>query len=159
MTRALDRAASLIVELAGGVMAQGCLDVYPGKCERAAITFRPEKANELIGINLEREVILDILTRLECQVTQNADGSASVIPPHYRIDIEREIDLIEEIARLNGYDKIPATMPIARVVSDRPTRHQEIEKQVRDLLVNNGMNEIINFSFTAPDAAGKLLLE
>lgn len=158
--RALDRAASLIVELAGGVMAQGSLDVYPGKTERSAITFRPEKANELIGITLEREVILDILTRLDCVVSSGDDTSpVNVIPPHYRIDIEREIDLIEEIARLNGYDKIPATMPIARVVSDRPTRHQEIEKQVRDLLVNNGMTEIINFSFTSSEAAGKLLLE
>ncbi|MDD2273403.1 MAG: phenylalanine--tRNA ligase subunit beta [Desulfuromonadaceae bacterium] len=156
--RALDRAASLIVELAGGVLANGSIDVYPGKSERTAIAFRPEKANELIGINLERAVILDILTRLECHITNCADGSVAVIPPHYRIDIEREIDLIEEIARLNGYDKIPATMPIARVVSDRPSRHQETERRVRDLLVNNGMTEIINFSFTAPDAAGKLLL-
>lgn len=156
--RALDRAASLIVGLAGGELANGSIDVYPGKSERAAITFRPEKANELIGINLERDVIIDILTRLEFRVSQCADGSVAVIPPHYRIDIEREIDLIEEIARLNGYDKIPATMPIARVVSDRPTRHQETERRVRDLLVNNGMTEIINFSFTAPDAAGKLLL-
>ena len=158
VARALDRAASLIVELAGGTLAKGSLDVYPGKCDRAAISFRPEKANELIGIDLKREDIIDILTRLKCQVTPSADGSVAVIPPHYRIDIEREIDLIEEVARLNGYDKIPATMPIARVVSDRPTRHQVIEKQVRDLLVNNGMTEIINFSFTAPEAAGKLLL-
>lgn len=158
VTRALDRAASLIVELAGGSMASGCLDLYPGKSERAAISFRPEKANELIGIELERDAIIDILTRLECRVSKNDDGSVAVIPPHYRIDIEREIDLIEEIARLNGYDKIPATMPIARVVSDRPTRHQDLEKLVRNLLVNSGMTEIINFSFTAPDAAGKLLL-
>jgi phenylalanyl-tRNA synthetase beta chain len=156
--RALDRAACLIVELAGGVLAQGCIDIFPGKSDRKAINFRPEKANELIGIDLERDVIIDILTRLECRVSPSADGSVAVIPPHYRIDLEREIDLIEEIARLNGYDKILATMPIARVISDRPTRHQETEKRVRDLLVNNGMTEIINFSFTAPDAAGKLLL-
>jgi phenylalanyl-tRNA synthetase beta chain len=158
VTRALDRAASLIVALASGAAAQGCIDVYPGRSERAAIAFRPEKANELLGISLERDVILDILTRLECRIQPGADGTVAVIAPHYRLDIEREIDLIEEIARLNGYDKIPATLPVARVASDRPTRHQEIEKQVRDLLVNNGMNEIINFSFTAPDAAGKLLL-
>ncbi len=158
VTRALDRAASLIVELAGGVQAKGCIDVYPGKSDRVAITFRPEKANELIGIDLERDDIIDILARLECGISQNVDGSCAVIPPHYRIDIEREIDLIEEIARLNGYDKIPATMPIARVTSDRPTRSQEIEKRLRDLLVNNGMTEIINFSFTSPEAAGKLLL-
>ena len=156
--RALDRAASLIVELSGGVLAKGAIDVYPGKGDRASIMFRPEKANELIGINLERNAILDILTRLEFRVSPSADGSVAVIPPHYRVDVEREIDLIEEIARLNGYDEIPATMPIARVVSDRPTRHQEIEKRLRDLLVNSGMTEIINFSFTAPDAVGKLLL-
>jgi phenylalanyl-tRNA synthetase beta chain len=158
VVRALDRAASLIVELAGGVLAKGAIDQYPGKIERAPITFRPEKANELIGINLERDVILDILTRLECQVSHRDDETTVVLPPSYRIDIEREIDLIEEIARLNGYDKIPATMPVARVVSDRPTRHQDIEKQLRNLLVNCGMTEIINFSFTSPDAAGKLLL-
>ncbi len=158
VVRALDRAASLIVVLAGGVLAKGAIDQYPGRCERTPIVFRPEKANELIGINLERDVILDILTRLECQVSHHDDGTTGVLPPSYRIDIEREIDLIEEIARLNGYDKIPATMPVARVASDRPTRHQEIEKQVRNLLVNCGLTEIINFSFTSPGAAGKLLL-
>ncbi len=156
--RALDRAAALIVELAGGTVAQGALDVYPGNSERTPITFRPERANGLIGITLERSEILDILIRLQCRIAENSDGSVSVIPPHYRLDIEREIDLIEEVARLNGYDKIPATMPIARVVSDRPSRHQEIEKLVRELLVQNSMTEIINFSFTSADAAGKLLL-
>jgi phenylalanyl-tRNA synthetase beta chain len=155
---ALDRAATLILELAGGVMANGSVDVYPGKSERPAISFRPKKANELIGINLTVDDIIDILTRLECKVSCGSDGEYSVIPPYYRLDIEREIDLIEEIARLNGYDKIPSTMPISRVVSDLPSRHQEIEKMMRDLLVNNGMNEIINFSFTAPEAVGKMLL-
>lgn len=158
VTRALDRAASLIIELAGGVLASEVLDVYPGQYERSAILFRPEKANELIGIALERDQIISILTRLNCIVSPGDDGSVYVTPPYYRIDIEREIDLIEEIARLNGYDKIPATMPVARVVSDRPSRHQDIERQLRDVLVDNGMAEIINFSFTAPEAAGKLLL-
>lgn len=156
--RALDRAASLIVRLSGGSLAAGALDVYPGKCEPSVITFRPERANSLIGIELQREEIIDILKRLECLVSESTDGAVAVIPPSYRIDIEREIDLVEEVARLNGFDRIPATMPMARVESDRPTRHQLLEKNVRDILVNNGMNEIINFSFTAPDAACKLML-
>jgi phenylalanyl-tRNA synthetase beta chain len=59
---------------------------------------------------------------------------------------------------MKGFDAIPATMPIARVVSDRPTLHQRMERSVRDILVNHGLNEIINFSFTSPDAADKLLL-
>ena len=158
VTRALDRAAALITELAGGRVAAGRLDVYPGKREPAAIPFRPERANALIGINLPREEIIAILERLECTVGDAPEGMLTVTPPSYRIDIEREIDLVEEIARMNGFDRIPATLPKARVVSDRPTRHQQLEKSVRDILVTHGMNEIINFSFTAPGAADKLLL-
>ncbi|OGU04369.1 MAG: phenylalanine--tRNA ligase subunit beta, partial [Geobacteraceae bacterium GWC2_55_20] len=158
VARALDRAAALIVELAGGTMARGALDVYPGKCEPVSIPFRPERANSLIGIDLAREEILDILTRLECLVVEGAAGIVQVEPPSYRIDIEREIDLIEEVARLNGFDRIPASMPIARITSDRPSRHQQLEKRVRNILVDHGMNEIINFSFTDPGSAGKLML-
>jgi len=158
VTRALDRAAALIAELAGGRVARGRLDVYPGKREPAAIPFRPERANALIGIDLPREEIIAILERLECTVEEASEGSLAVTPPSYRIDIEREIDLVEEIARMNGFDRIPATLPRAQVASDRPTRHQQMEKNVRDVLVEHGMNEIINFSFTAPGAADKLLL-
>jgi phenylalanyl-tRNA synthetase beta chain len=158
VTRALDRAAALIAELAGGRVAKGRLDVYPGKREPEAIPFRPERANALIGIHLPQEEIITILERLECTVTTLPEGALAVTPPSYRIDIEREVDLVEEIARMNGFDRIPATLPRSQVVSERPTRHQQLEKSVRDILVTHGMNEIINFSFTAPGAADKLLL-
>lgn len=156
--RALDRAAFLIATLAGGSVARGIVDAYPGKVEQAAIVFRPERANQLIGIDLSKAEISDILTRLEFGVQELPGGEFRVTPPTYRVDIEREVDLIEEIARLNGFDKIPATMPTAQVVSDRPSAHQQTQRIVRDILVGHGMNEIINFSFTAPDAADKLLL-
>ncbi len=158
VTRALDRAASLIAELAGGSVAQGMVDVYPVIFEPRPIPLRPERANKMIGVNLAKAEIVDILIRLECDVVESPDESLLVTPPTYRVDIEREIDLVEEIARMNGFDKIPATMPTAQVVSDRPSPHQRIERTVRDILVAHGMNEIINFSFTAPDAAAKLLL-
>ena len=156
--RALDRAAALIAELAGGSVAQGVVDAYPGACEPTPISLRPERANQLIGIDLSRTEIGRILSRLECTVLEQPDGALRVTPPSYRVDIEREVDLIEEVARLNGFDKIPTTMPKARVVSDRPSAHQRMQRVVRDILVAHGMNEIINFSFTAPDAADKLLL-
>lgn len=158
VTRALDRATALIAELAGGSVAQGTVDVYPVVFEPRLITLRPERANQIIGINLTKAEIADILLRLECNVVELSDDSLQITPPSYRVDIEREIDLVEEIARMNGFDMIPATMPTAQVVSDRPTPHQRMERFVRDILVANGMNEIINFSFTAPDAANKLLL-
>lgn len=158
VTRALERATALIAELAGGSVAQGLVDVYPVTFEPRLITLRPERANQLIGVKLTKAEIVDILIRLECSVVELSDDSLQVTPPSYRVDIEREIDLVEEIARINGFDKIPATMPTAQVVSDRPSPHQRMERAVRDILVAHGMNEIINFSFTAPDAAGKLLL-
>ena len=156
--RALDRAAALIAELSGGCVARGVVDAYPGKAEPVAITMRPERAGALLGIEVPTPEVIDILRRLEFSVSETADGALQVVPPTYRIDIEREIDLIEEVARLKGFDAIPASMPIARVVSDLPTPPQRLERSVRDILVAHGMNEIINFSFTSPDAADKMLL-
>lgn len=155
---AIDKAASLIADLANGTVAKGVLDVYPVPVAQTKISFRPERANALIGIELSREAIVSILRSLEFEVVEMTDGTLLVTVPTYRIDIEREIDLVEEIARLNGFDKIPTTMPTAAVVSDRLTIHQSLERTVRDFLVSHGMNEVINFSFTTPDAADKLML-
>jgi len=156
---ALDRAASLIASLSGGTVARGVVDAYPTPVVPDTIVMRPERAGALLGIELTSPEVADILVRLKCTVSETPAGTLEVVPPSYRIDLEREIDLIEEVARLKGFDAIPATMPIARVVSDRPTLHQRMERTVRDLLVGHGMNEIINFSFTSADAADKLLLK
>lgn len=156
--RALDRAASLIAQLAGGTVAAGIVDAYPGSCAQPVITLRPERVGALLGIDVPRAETIDILQRLECVVCENASGSLDVVPPTYRIDIEREIDLIEEVARMKGFDTIPASMPTARVESDLPPLPQRLTRAVRDILVAHGMNEIINFSFTSPEAADKLLL-
>jgi phenylalanyl-tRNA synthetase beta chain len=155
---ALDRAASLIAELSGGTVSKGTLDVYPGKVEPAAILLHPQRANALIGISLTTEEIVRILSNLRFAVRQLSDGNLEVVAPSYRVDIEREIDLVEEIARLNGFDRIPVSMPMARVSSDRPTSQQSLQRIVRDALVSHGMHEIINYSFTAPNAADRLLL-
>lgn len=158
LTRALDRAASLISELAGGIIAKGIIDVYPVKAEPKKVTARLDRINKLLGLNLPAEEVIAIFHNLEFTVETQAPGIFEVSIPSFRVDIDREIDLVEEVARLNGYDKIPTTMPKARVFSDRPPRHQRLEKELRDLLVGQGFNEIINFSFIAPNACDKLLL-
>jgi len=155
---ALDRAAALISELSGGAVAAGSVDVYPAAEEIPSISLRPERVSAMLGISVESREIASILQRLQCNVTEGENGLLTVVPPTYRIDIEREIDLVEEVARLKGFDSIPASMPIVRVESDRPPLRQQIERKVRKILVNNGMNEVINFSFGAPDSADKLLL-
>lgn len=153
---ALDRAAALMAELAGGTVAVGQVDCYPAPKQPVSITFRPQRCNDIIGVNLSSERMAELFRNLTFSVTQNADGSLQVGIPSWRVDIEREIDLIEEICRLHGFDQVPATMPVAAVFSDRPSRHQQLQRLVRDHFVAEGMHEIVTFSFIGPDGADKL---
>ncbi|HEY6837407.1 MAG TPA: phenylalanine--tRNA ligase subunit beta, partial [Geobacteraceae bacterium] len=155
---ALDRAAALIAELAGGTVARNIIDVYPEKIKPKSITVRVERVNSLLGLSLTAEEITRLFLNLEFDVKTLERGTLEVHVPTFRVDIEREVDLVEEVARLNGYEKIPFTMPVARVFSDRPTQEQCCERELRDLLVALGFNEVINFSFIAPDSYDKLLL-
>ncbi len=155
---ALDRAAGLMAELAGGTVAAGRVDCYPAPRQPVNICFRPQRCNEMIGIELSAERMAALFRNLAFTVAANADGSLQVGIPTWRVDIEREIDLIEEICRLHGFEHVPATMPRASVISDRPSRHQQLLRTVRNHLVNEGMSEIVTFSFIAPDVADKLAL-
>lgn len=158
LVTALDRAASLIAELGGGEIAAGTIDVYPDPLTRRTVRFRVDQCNRLLGIQLAADEMASIFGRLEFTVTVIEPGLFDVGIPSFRVDIEREIDLIEEVARLSGYNIIPVTMPKARVFSDRPTRHQRLEKQLRNLMVGQGFSEVITFSFMTPSVLDKLLL-
>jgi phenylalanyl-tRNA synthetase beta chain len=158
LTRALDRAAALMAQLAGGRVSTGILDIYPEPAAPRCITLRLERVNQLLGIDLSAAQAESILLNLEFDVTVAGDGFFSVTVPTFRVDIEREIDLIEEIARLNGYENIPATMPRVRINAERPSRRRALELKVRDLLVNNGLSEIVNYSFINPSSIDKVLL-
>lgn len=156
--KALDRAASLMAQLAGGNVANGRLDNFPSPKPLASITFRPERANAMLGLSLTAERMAELFRNLEFQVQPVSNGSFQVTIPSYRIDIEREIDLIEEICRLNGFDQVVATMPVAQVISDRPSLHQRLQRSVRDHFVAEGMHEIVSFSFIAADAGDRINL-
>jgi phenylalanyl-tRNA synthetase beta chain len=153
---ALDRAAALMAELAGGTVAAGRVDAYPAPKQPVSVCFRPQRCNDMIGIELSVDRMAELFRNLAFTVTVNADTSLQVGIPSWRIDIEREIDLIEEICRLNGFDQVPASMPVAAVISDRPSRHQQLQRLVRDHFVAEGMNEIVTFSFIGSDGADKL---
>ncbi len=156
--RALDRAAALIAELAGGQVAKGIIDVYPQPVHPRKIRVRLDRVNQLLGLTLAAEEIKAIFHHLEFVVNPAEPGIFEVEVPTFRVDIEREVDLIEEVARLHGYDKIPVTMPKARVFSDRPSRQQRLVKTMKDLLVAQGLTEVINYSFVAPASFDKVLL-
>ncbi len=158
VTRALNRAAALISELSGGVVAKGIIDVYPHKVHPRQVPFRLERVNAVLGTDLSSSQVLDIFGRLQFQTVEREPGLMTVTVPTFRVDIEREIDLIEEVARLHGFNAIPATMPVARVFSDRPPLSQKGAKLLRDLLTTHGFSEVVNFSFFGADLFDKLLL-
>ncbi len=158
VTRALDRAASLMAELAGGVVAKGILDVYPKSVHPLQVPVRLARINAVLGTALTASQVVAIFTRLQFDVREGEPGFMTVTVPTFRVDIRREIDLIEEVARLHGFNAIAGTMPTARVFSDRPPHRQTVEKSLRDLLTAHGFSEVVNFSFFGSDLLDKLLL-
>ena len=154
---ALDRAAQLIAELADGTVCEGTVDVYPGQQPLTQIQLRPERVNFVLGTTLEAAEMAQILNRLGFDV-DTAEEAYQVTVPTFRSDITREIDLIEEIARVHGYDNIPTTLPKGDIpvpVSDPKT---EVRMRIKHFLLAAGMMEAVNYSFCDPNCFDKIRL-
>jgi phenylalanyl-tRNA synthetase beta chain len=156
---ALDRAASLMAELAGGKIASGTIDVYPAPLQPRMIPIRLDRIERILGVEISADAVRNIFHNLEFTVECPEPGVFNVTVPTFRVDLEREIDLVEEVARLNGYENIPVTMPKVRTFSDRPSRHQALERKLRDLFVAQGLSEVITYSFINPLLYDKILLD
>jgi len=148
---ALDMAASLILELAGGRAAAGVMDLYPDELAATRIDFRKKRAEEVIGITLADNEVKEIFDRLGIVTQESSEGVLCVTPPSYRLDLKTETDLIEEVARIFGYNNIPTTLPMARLMPGRVGRLFTLRNRVKELLVNNGFYEVINYSFVSPE--------
>jgi len=156
---ALQRAASLIVELKAGKIASGLVDRYPGHVhERQPISVCLETVNKTLGLMLDEPTIVNYLTRLQMKVTSDAPGTLAVVPPTYRYDLISQIDIIEEIARLNGYDTIPVTFPVVRLASPPQDTIREVSRLVRTVMTAAGFSEVINYSFQDPQLLERLRL-
>jgi phenylalanyl-tRNA synthetase beta chain len=158
VTTVLDRAASLIAELSGGTVAKGAIDAFPAPQPEKKLKVRVARVNSILGLDLDAAYIAEIFKNLEFGVVTASDGQLEVSVPSFRVDIEREIDLVEEVARLHGFENIPMTMPVAQVFSDRIPRYQILEREVKSHLAGAGFNEVINFSFASQQDIGKLNL-
>lgn len=156
VVKALDRAAQLMQELAGGQIAKGRIDVYPRPYERKTIRLRVNRANSYLGTNITSGEMASILRRLEMDVTEREDGDLDVTPPSFRQDVTREADLAEEIARIYGYDKIPVEKPHALMVDIEPNEHLRVRNDLKEFLRGIGLREIITYSFISPDSISKL---
>ena len=130
------RAAQLILETAGGKLARDAVDVYPAPVKPAEISLRHEKVSQLLGIELSQQQNTDYLKALGLEVSGN-----TVRVPTCRVDLKREIDLVEEIARLHGVDKIPATPPRGAIGSHPYDAIHDQIAEARRLLTALGLNE------------------
>ncbi|MDN5354475.1 MAG: phenylalanyl-tRNA synthetase beta chain [Candidatus Cloacimonadota bacterium] len=149
------RAASFILEIAGGELAKGALDSYPNPLPLNIVKLRPSRVHKLLTIEISSEQIKQYLEALGLkQVDSNEEELAFQIPS-FRQDLTREIDLIEEIIRLHGYNNVQ-TFQKPQNITD--THRFYARRRVQDAAVNNGFSEIINWSFGDPDDLDKLQL-
>jgi phenylalanyl-tRNA synthetase beta chain len=146
----IDRAAEMISEIADGRVICGCVDVYPDKYVPPKIEVNTDRINSLLGTDIKEASIKQILKRLGIELkTSRKKGVFIALPPAYRLDIEREADLIEEVARLTSYENIPSTLPKARISPVEKGRMLEVNDTAREILSDYGFFEVINYSFVA----------
>jgi phenylalanyl-tRNA synthetase beta chain len=155
---ALKRSLELIKQLAGGNIARGIIDCYPKPWSSPQITLRADRANKILGTTIDIKTMTEHLSYLRMAVKKVDQNRIEVSPPPFRVDITREADLIEEIARLTGYDNIPVTLPPIRPMEEDTTEFV-LRDRIKNMLVGMGFTEIITYSFISPKSADILRAE
>jgi phenylalanyl-tRNA synthetase beta chain len=149
------RAIHLIYKLAGGKVARGLIDTNIIDLSEPVIQLRASQIPRVLGIDVPASDVMRILEALEFRVLSHEDGTWTVGVPPFRREVAREIDLIEEIARVWGYDRIPDTSTMT-IRAGLVTTAERVDRLVRDVLTRAGYDEIVTTSFVAPDRAAKL---
>ncbi len=148
---ALKRATQLLLELAGGKAAKGIIDVYPAQTEPEAILLSTKEVTRLSGLEITADEILTALKSLgfECQETDQTPKQMSVLSPYWRSDIKCAADLVEEVIRIIGYDKIPITLISAPLPAQKPMPELSFKQKLRHTLTGWGFQEILTYSLTS----------
>lgn len=153
--QAVNRACQLIEELGCGEVVEGVIDIYPNPVEPWELPFEPAKMNRLLGMEVPEDLMLDYFDRLG--LTYNKERNMLTIPT-YRQDLHCMADLAEEVARLYGYDKLPATLPCGEATVGKKQFHMLVEDVVRNVAENNGFSGGMTYSFESPKVYDKLLI-
>jgi phenylalanyl-tRNA synthetase beta chain len=149
-------AARLMVDLCGARMVGETIDAYPSPVEPPVVGLRPERVTKLLGTEVPADAIRAILERLGFGVPED---SLEVAVPSWRFsDVQREVDLVEEVGRVHGLDRIPATLPARRRAIGRLTPAQRLRRRLEDALRDRGLTEAVSYSFTSPAALARLRL-
>ncbi len=153
---ALNRAVGLICELAGGQAPEDGYDCYPGKRELSTLDLSISRTNSLLGIDLTGDKISELLESIGINCRSEERDLLKVMPPSFRIDIEREADLVEEVARLYGYNNIPATLPEVKLSYPEQDSNRLRRLKLAERLTSIGYTEAINYSFISEKHVGML---
>ncbi len=140
---ATQRAAQLISSIAGGEIAKGVIDEYPVKIKQNEVKFRLVQMKKLLGYEVPKAEVIRIFQKLGINLLKDMGESLEVIIPAFRPDIEREADLIEEVARIAGYDKIPVIEKVSITLHKRKDNF-DLEDKIRESAVALGFNEMVN---------------
>jgi len=146
---AMQRAVNLMVALAGAEVEDGGVDEYPGRKDELVLQLRVQRVCNLLGMELNGQQIVDYLQSIEFDVASEEQGVLSVTVPSFRVDIEREVDLVEELARLVGYNDIPITLPQISMDYPLPDRMRSLCKDIASRMISRGFFEAINYSFVS----------
>jgi phenylalanyl-tRNA synthetase beta chain len=149
------RCAELILATAGGTLHPGVIDIGPPRPARLAITLRLDQIRRVLGIAIGRAEVLRILLALGLRYENGEPETLRFVAPSWRSDLEREIDLIEEVARVHGYEQIPEDRPVPLTSAPRSTR-ERVESEVRSTLTGLGLDEAVTMSLVSEDLAEPL---
>jgi len=154
----LRRASELMRQLAGGTVAQGFADAYPVVPESRIIDLQVSEIRRLLGIELAAQDIAQMLTSLgfECELIQGEAPVVRTAVPSFRLDVTIPADLVEEVARMYGYDRLPTTLIADEMPAQESDVGLEMEERVRDLLVGCGLTETISYSMTNLESVARL---
>jgi phenylalanyl-tRNA synthetase beta chain len=153
---AMERAVQLMVDIAGAEVTADVIDNCVGIVSKPALRLRVQRTCDLLGMVMTGEEIAATLRTIEMRVEREDDDTLIVQPPSFRVDIEREIDLVEEIARLVGYNDIPSSLPIVPMSFPVQMQGRELRKQTAAMLTSLGYSEAVNYSFIAEKHFDKL---
>lgn len=155
---AIDRAAQLLQQICPSCkVSVGVIDVYPEPVEQRTVTFTAEQINDYLGTSIEKDRMIDILTKLEFGITESGDTIEALVPT-WRDDVTVMPDIAEEVARIVSYDNIAPTIPVAVLSSGGMTPKKALTKEVTHYLAHAGLSQIITFSFMHKDGLTNMML-
>ena len=143
------RACELVLELSGGNFL-GIKDENPVPYSPSKVSFSPKRVNTLLGTDISSKRMSEILKALQFEMIEVSEDKATTIPPSFRQDVKNEEDILEEVARCYGFSKIPTSSPSATLIVERPFSQKAFFDEIKNILLGQGLTEIISYSFMSP---------